>query len=71
MKTTKKKIYVLMQVGFGAIAYNEEEAIIEAKYMEETNNDTYAGFSIKEVEIPETMFNLNTVDFWNYLTKAI
>ena len=64
----KKKIYVLKQTGVGAIAFNEEEAIIEAKYSEETENGKYSGFSIAEVEVPEEMLKLNQTDLWRYLT---
>ena len=64
-----KKIYVLKKVGTGAIAFNENETIIESMYEEETQSGKYAGFSIQEVTIPESMFTLNPVDFWNYLTQ--
>ena len=64
----KKKIYVLKQSGFGAIAFNEDEAIIEAMYEEETESGKYSGFSVREISIPEGMFKLNSTDFWRYLT---
>ena len=65
-----KKLYVLRQKEFGAIAFNEDEAIIEAMYEAETQNGKYAGFSIKEATIPENIFKLEMVEFWNYLTKV-
>lgn len=64
------KIYVLKQLGFGAIAYNQNKDVIVARLNEESDNGRFAGFEIKEVEIPEGMFELNSVDFWNYLRKA-
>ena len=70
-ETNTKKIYILKQVGFGAVAYNEDENIIKAKYMQETENNKYAGYFIKEVTVPSYMLNrnrINEVDFWNYLS---
>ena len=64
----QKKIYVLKQNGYGAIAFDEDEAIIKDKYNEETENGKYGGFSVREVYIPEGMFKLNQTDFWRYLT---
>lgn len=64
----QKKIYVLKQNGYGAIAFDEDEAIIEAMYEEETENGKYGGFSVREVHIPKGMFKLNQTDFWRYLT---
>ena len=63
------KYYVLKQSGIGAIAYNKDSAIIESMYEEETQQGRFSGFSIKEVEIPEEMFNLSTIDFWRQLTR--
>ena len=64
----QKKIYVLKQSGFGAIAFSEDEAIIKDKYDKETENGRYSGFSVKEVSIPKGIFKLNPTDFWRYLT---
>lgn len=63
------KYYVLKQAGVGAIAYNKDSTIIESMYEEETQQGRFSGFSVKEVEIPQEMFNLNITDFWTQLTR--
>lgn len=63
------RLYVLKQIGFGVIVYNQNKEQIMEKYNEETDNDRYAGYFIHEVEISENFANMNVVDGFQYINS--
>lgn len=63
------EIYVLKQAGYGVISYSENEAKIKERYNEETSNGRFGGYEIKKLDVDCNIFNMNVVDFWNYLTN--
>lgn len=62
-----EKIFILTQMGQGVIEYSKNKSVIEERYAEESGNGRFAGFEVKEVNIPAGMFNNNRADFFRYL----
>ena len=61
-------LYLLKQVGFGAIAYSDSWENIMKKYNKETDNGTYCGYSVYKVEA-ENYDKRGYVNGWIYLNS--
>lgn len=62
-------LFLLKQVGFGTIAYNQNLDEILKMYNEETDNGRYCGYSIYKVNATVDYSKMGYVQSWQYINS--